>query len=376
MKDFLIALKNSSHCNSELKLLLKKRNDNFWFIYPLKFKKDLLFTFDLSLSFNSEFFFIYKSQIDHNVFNMPEEVKSFLSKRGKAALIVSDEEWYFNGRNFYYELHPLKIKHKIRQWEKGVLQESDIKNYLENIKSSLREKGYENVFISLDGKEFIFSNGVLTPFKIFYDYSLKRLSYKGILVVIEGIDGSGKSTQAELLRKYFKEKGKKVIKFREPSDSKWGKRIREKAKYSDGLTSEEQYILFLKDREHNFKNNLLPYLKKGYIVILDRYYHSTYAYQGAFGLDKRKILRENLRICSPPEMLFILDLPVNEAWKRISDRKKDSLFESIEFLKEVRENYYDFWGNDVHYISADQPPDSILRFISGKVEERLNRKVF
>ena len=376
MKDFLVLLDSVSQCNREVELLSKKRYDNFWFIHPIRFKKELLFPYDLSLSFNNKFFKIYKNEIDHSVFNLVEEVKYFLSRKSKVAMIVSDKLWFFKDKTFYYEVSFPEINKELAKWEKGVISEGEFKNYLENIKNSLLKKGYKNIFLSLDGKEFKFSNEFLTPFKIFYNYSLKRLSYKGILVVIEGIDGSGKSTQAELLYKYFKERERKIIKFREPSDSKWGKKIREKAKYSNGLTPEEQYNLFLKDREYNFKNNLLPYLKKGYIVILDRYYHSTYAYQGAFGLDKRKILRENLRICSPPEMLFILDLPVNEAWKRISGRKKDSLFESIEFLKEVRENYYDFWGNDVHYISADQPPNSILRFISKKIEERLNRKVF
>ncbi len=378
MKEFLVAVDNLTHRDGVLKGLLNKKYDNFWFISPLKFKKDVLFSFDLAISFDSSFYNIYQEQLDQSVFNLLADLESyFCKKKSKIGFIVSDKKWKFNCENILIEESPRKLKELVKKEIRGEITAADFKQYVENIIDSFQRKGINSFFIALNGKENLFnSKRVFTPFRVFNDFSLKRLSYKGALIVIEGIDGTGKSTQAKLLLEYFKSKGIKVIKFREPSDSKWGKLIREKSSEKDSLSPEEQLDLFLKDREYNFFHNLLPYLKKGYLVILDRYYHSTYSYQGAFGIDKKRILKENLRICSPPEMLFILDLPVEVAWKRIGDRKKDNLFENIEFLKKVRENYYDFWGKDIHYINADQRPSIIMKYIVKKIEERFPLSLF
>ncbi len=378
MKKFLIAVKDLRRYEKELEKLLNKKYDNFWFISPLKFKKDVLSSFDLAVSFDSSFYNIYQEQVDQSVFNLLADAEYyFCKKKGKIGFIVSDKKWKFNCKNILIKESPAKLKDLVKKEIKGEITTADFRQYVENIIDSFQRKGIGSFFIALNGNENLFnSKRVFTPFRVFNDYSLKRLSYRGALIVIEGIDGTGKSTQAKLLLEYFKSKGIKIVKFREPSDSKWGKLIREKSSEKDSLSPYEQLNLFLKDREYNFFHHLLPYLKKGYLVILDRYYHSTYSYQGAFGIDKKKILKENLRICSPPEMLFILDLPVEIAWKRIEKRKKDNLFENIEFLKKVRENYYDFWGKDIHYINADQRPSVIMKYIAKKIEERFPFSLF
>jgi dTMP kinase len=79
---------------------------------------------------------------------------------------------------------------------------------------------------------------------------------EGVLIVFEGIDGAGKSTQAEILLNKLDELGYSVVYFREPSDSKWGQEIKRKAQYADSLTPQEELELFQKDREENVKNNL------------------------------------------------------------------------------------------------------------------------
>jgi dTMP kinase len=104
---------------------------------------------------------------------------------------------------------------------------------------------------------------------------------RGILIVFEGIDGGGKTSQAERLLGILMEKGFDTVYFWEPSDSRWGRIIREKAVQNDSLTPEEELDLFLRDRRENVEMNLKPALAARRVVILDRYYFSTMAYQGS-----------------------------------------------------------------------------------------------
>ncbi|MBN2244466.1 MAG: dTMP kinase, partial [Candidatus Aminicenantes bacterium] len=106
---------------------------------------------------------------------------------------------------------------------------------------------------------------------------------KGILIVFEGIDGAGKTTQAEALMERLQKRGLRVLFLREPSEGKWGRLIRQKAAQEDSLSPEEELDLFQKDRQENVRLNLKPALREKKIVLLDRYYFSTMAYQGAKG---------------------------------------------------------------------------------------------
>src|SRR4030042_5497767 len=104
---------------------------------------------------------------------------------------------------------------------------------------------------------------------------------KGLLIVFEGIDGAGKSTQARLLLRKVRAIGCEAISFREPTRGKWGRAIKRMAKTAGSLTPEEELDLFIKDRKENVRNNIKPALSGRKVVILDRYYYSTIAYQGA-----------------------------------------------------------------------------------------------
>jgi dTMP kinase len=103
----------------------------------------------------------------------------------------------------------------------------------------------------------------------------------GLFIVLEGIDGCGKSTQVELLAKRLSRRGKKVVTLSEPTAGRWGQKIREAARHKDSLSPAEELELFIKDRKEDIKNNIKPALESGQIVILDRYFYSTLAYQGA-----------------------------------------------------------------------------------------------
>lgn len=183
---------------------------------------------------------------------------------------------------------------------------------------------------------------------------------KGILIVFEGIDGSGKSTQALNLKQRLEEKMIDVVCFREPSQSRWGREIKLKAALPDSLTPEEELTLFQKDRAENVEKNLKPALAERKIVILDRYYYSTVAYQGAKGIEKERIRRMNERFVVEPDLVFVLDVEAGKGLQRISERKnKDLLFERQDYLEEVRKNFLALSGDNIVHIDGDESEEKI-----------------
>jgi dTMP kinase len=187
---------------------------------------------------------------------------------------------------------------------------------------------------------------------------------KGVLIVLEGIDGSGKSTQAEILLKRLQEEGVDVVYFREPSKGKWGRKIKKKAIHPDSLTPEEELDLFLKDRRENVAKNLKPALEKKKVVILDRYYYSTIAYQGAKGIDEKLIKRVNEEFAVEPDLVFIFDIDPQKGLERIENRKKkDRLFEREDYLAKVNEIFRSFKGDKFVHIDALKSKEEISKEI-------------
>ncbi len=187
---------------------------------------------------------------------------------------------------------------------------------------------------------------------------------KGILIVFEGIDGSGKSTQAEILLERLQEEDFDAVYFREPSKGKWGRKIKKKALHPDSLSPEEELALFQKDRRENVEKNLKPALKKKRIVILDRYYYSTIAYQGAKGIDEKLIRRMNEEFVVEPDLVFIFDIDPKKGLERIENRKKkDMLFEREDYLVKVREIFRSFKGEKFVHIDALKSKEEIRKEI-------------
>jgi dTMP kinase len=168
---------------------------------------------------------------------------------------------------------------------------------------------------------------------------------KGLLVVFEGIDGTGKSTQARGLVRRLRARGLGAGYFREPTRGRWGREIKRLARIAGSLTPEEELELFLRDRREDVERNLLPALAEGLIVVLDRYYFSTIAYQGAKGLDSERIRRLNERFAPKPDLVFILDLSAARGLGRIQGRRtQDFLFEKERYLRRVRLIFNGFRG--------------------------------
>lgn len=159
----------------------------------------------------------------------------------------------------------------------------------------------------------------------------------GLFIVIEGIDGTGKSTQARRLGDWFISQGREVVLSREPTDGPWGKKVRESAA-TGRLSPEDELEYFLNDRRQHVEELIAPALAAGKVVILDRYYFSTMAYQGARGFDPHEIRRKNESFAPRPDLLLILDLEVDQAHHRIGTRgDTTNEFEKRENLMRCRE---------------------------------------
>ena len=167
---------------------------------------------------------------------------------------------------------------------------------------------------------------------------------KGIFIVLEGIDGCGKSSQSKLLFDWLNENKIEAIFTHEPTSGEIGSLLTSKYLKEVDLPLVDAF-LFCADREEHLKRTVLPALEQGKVVVSDRYYHSTLAYQQAQGLELNWLLELNKNFIKP-DLTIIIDLEPELAVERIEkdenrkmeDRKK---FEKVEFLKKVRKNFLD-----------------------------------
>lgn len=162
----------------------------------------------------------------------------------------------------------------------------------------------------------------------------------GKLIVVEGIDGAGKTVISKGIAEGLKNRGFNVIWSCEPTfDSPYASILREKLK-SGTKDQRELKKLFLEDRKWHVANLIIPKLEEGYIVVLDRYYLSTVTYQGSQGFSVKDLLVENETFAPLPDLVLYLDLPIEIALRRINEREeKLSVFEKKEFLEKVSELY-------------------------------------
>jgi dTMP kinase len=158
----------------------------------------------------------------------------------------------------------------------------------------------------------------------------------GRLIVFEGIDGAGKSTQARLLAETLESAGLAVLQTREPTDGPHGRRLRESAA-SGRLPPSEELELFVRDRKQHVRDEILPALEAGKVVIVDRYYLSTAAYQGARGLDPEAIMSANEAFAPIPALAILLTADAGEGRGRIRGRGDGdgNLFERESELRKV-----------------------------------------
>ena len=154
----------------------------------------------------------------------------------------------------------------------------------------------------------------------------------GILVAIEGIDGAGKTTQAAMLKERLHEAGLAVIGTKEPTSGPWGQKLKQSAK-EGRLGPEEELRLFMLDRREHIEGLIAPALQAGTVVVVDRYYLSSAAYQGARGMDPTRIIEDNEAFAPRPDLLVILDVVPRVGLARIRSRGDEAnLFEREDLL--------------------------------------------
>ena len=174
-----------------------------------------------------------------------------------------------------------------------------------------------------------------------------------LLIALEGIDGSGKSTQARLLCDQLRAGGADAVVFREPGDSEFGDKLRQQFRDGRTVSPEEEARLFIEDRRIDVGDNIRPALAAGKVVVMDRYYFSTMAYQGALGLDADGLRETNEAFAPRPDLTLILDLPAEVSVERIlAAREAPDSYEGTEYLRRVRELFLGFCDGDVVAVDA------------------------
>lgn len=159
----------------------------------------------------------------------------------------------------------------------------------------------------------------------------------GLLVAIEGIDGAGKTTQAELLERFLFRLGLEVVRTKEPTTGPWGMKVRN-SKFTARLSEAEELECFINDRREHVEQLVRPAMARGAAVIIDRYYYSTVAYQGARGLDPKALLARNRQFAPRPHLVALLDIEPSRGLQRIHTRGQgQDLFESLDALTRCRE---------------------------------------
>ncbi|XDD47654.1 dTMP kinase [Leptospira sp. WS39.C2] len=194
---------------------------------------------------------------------------------------------------------------------------------------------------------------------------------KSQFFVFEGIDGSGKTTVSKRVSEILNSKSIPNLWHREPTDSDFGRKIREFLQGKIKLNQEEQLKLFLQDRELSVKNTILPTLKDGKSVIQDRYYFSTAAYQGKDEEHAADILYMNEDKGFPePNRVYFLDLSPEEALERRNTRGGiTEAFDEQSEQTRIYQNYLAILPEATIFVDATADLEEVVQFC---VEDILN----
>ncbi len=197
----------------------------------------------------------------------------------------------------------------------------------------------------------------------------------GLLIAFEGIDGTGKSTQLTHLGKHLEEKGCQVVMTFEPSDGPYGKQIRELFVNRKNVSPEEELELFIQDRRQHVNEVIEPALAAGKIVLTDRYYFSTVAYQGAAGCDPETIFAKN-NFAPEPDMVVLLTIEAKQSLERIRQLRGETPndFEQEEQLTQVAALFSSFTHPFIKRVDASKSFDDVQASIRNETDLLLQKK--
>jgi len=198
---------------------------------------------------------------------------------------------------------------------------------------------------------------------------------RGRLIVFEGLDGCGKTTQIARLAESLRKAGHDPVVTAEPTDGEFGRRIRAMAGGSaPAVAPEEELRWFVEDRREHVARCIAPALAAGRHVLTDRYFLSTVAYQGANGLDAAGILARSEAEFPIPDLVLLLELNVDVALARVHARgnKLEGAFEARDRLERVARIFHSFERDYITRIDASAGPDAVALAIAAQVREQLD----
>lgn len=187
----------------------------------------------------------------------------------------------------------------------------------------------------------------------------------GIFIVLDGIDGAGKTTQVQLLGDALEAAGETVVRSKEPTNGQWGRVLRESAASGRmDLASELQH--FTEDRREHVETVIAPALAAGKIVIVDRYFYSTVAYQGARGAKPMDVARDMRSMFPIPDVAVLLDADPALTLARIETGRGETPnhFERLDQLQSVREIFLGMAAlREIKFVDASQGIEGVYRQI-------------
>jgi dTMP kinase len=197
----------------------------------------------------------------------------------------------------------------------------------------------------------------------------------GLFVVFEGIDGTGKSTQLHLLTDKMLQLGYAVLSTREPTDGPFGQKIRGLFVDRETVSPEEELELFIADRDQHVQKVIAPALADGCVVICDRYYLSTVAYQGANGMDPEVIMKKNKGF-PVPDLAIILEIEPAQSIHRIQNQRNEipNTFEKESNLRKVAAIFDSMQHPYIERINASDSIENVHLQVVKAVKKTLAHK--
>ena len=198
------------------------------------------------------------------------------------------------------------------------------------------------------------------------------------LIVLEGLDGAGTTTQARRLVEHLAGRGRRAHLTREPSDGPIGRLIREmltgQHAIADQTIAQSTFgLLFAADRLDHLQREVEPRLAAGVTVVSDRWYHSSLAYQGT-GADRDWITTLNARARRPDLTIFLEVRPEVAAQRRVAAGRVQELFEDLRMQHDVAAGYraviaeLTALGERIEVLDGELPPDQVFQLILARVE--------
>jgi dTMP kinase len=219
----------------------------------------------------------------------------------------------------------------------------------------------------------------ITPFTTHTMENNKQLN-KGILVAIEGIDGSGKTTLAQSVNTTLTQRGFDTVLTKEPGDSALGKQIREIVQTQTMPIAEKaEFLLFAADRAQHFEELIFPAFEKNKLIISDRLADSSIAYQGygrGLYLKALKTMNNWAMWGLHPHITFFVRVPVDVALERCKKRSSLSAFEQKEFLERVACGFEELYKDrtDIIVIDGTESPESMSEYVCKAIERWIEEK--